>query len=101
MSFVGITGVLALELLSANAAGAVSSPPGGTVASVGAPSPRMPRYTHIFIIVAENKGYDLIIGPGTAAPNIDSLARRYGLATQFFAEVHPSEGNYIAMLAGD
>jgi phospholipase C len=61
----------------------------------------MQRYAHILVIVAENKGYELIIGPGTAAPNINRLARQYGLASQFFAEVHPSEGNYIAMLAGD
>ena len=62
---------------------------------------QMPRYAHILIIVAENKGYDLILGPGTAAPNIKRLAQHYGLAAQFFAEVHPSEGNYVAMLAGD
>ena len=61
----------------------------------------MPRYAHILVIVAENKGYELIIGPGTAAPNINRLAQQYGVASQFFAEVHPSEGNYIAMLAGD
>lgn len=61
----------------------------------------MPRYAHVFVIVAENKGYDLVIGPRTAAPNINRLAQHYGLASQFFAEVHPSEGNYIAMLAGD
>jgi phospholipase C len=62
---------------------------------------QMPRYAHILVIVAENKGYDLIIGPDTVAPNINRLAQQYGLASQFFAEVHPSEGNYIAMLAGD
>jgi phosphatidylinositol-3-phosphatase len=61
----------------------------------------LPRYTHILVIVAENKGYDLIIGADTAAPSLNRLAHEYGLATQFFAEVHPSEGNYIAMLAGD
>jgi phosphatidylinositol-3-phosphatase len=66
----------------------------GTVAGI-------PRYAHILVIVAENKGYELIIGPATAAPNINRLAQQYGLASQFFAEVHPSEGNYIAMLAGD
>ena len=61
----------------------------------------MPRYAHILVIVAENKGYEQIIGPDSAAPNINRLAHRYGLASKFFAEVHPSEGNYIAMLAGD
>ncbi len=67
----------------------------------GEPSGAMPRYRHILVIVAENKGYDLIIGPKTDAPNLNRLAQRYGLATRFFAEVHPSEGNYVAMLAGD
>jgi phosphatidylinositol-3-phosphatase len=61
----------------------------------------IPRYAHVFVIVAENKGYDLIIGPAAVAPNLNRLAHQYGLASQFFAEVHPSEGNYIAMLAGD
>lgn len=61
----------------------------------------LPPYAHILVIVAENKGYDLIIGPDSAAPNINRLAHEYGLASQFFAEVHPSEGNYVAMLGGD
>lgn len=61
----------------------------------------VPRYAHIVVIVAENKGYDLIIGPHTAAPNINGLAQRYGVASRFFAETHPSEGNYVAMLGGD
>jgi phospholipase C len=77
----------------ASAAAAVADP-GRAVAAI-------PRYAHVFVIVAENKGYALVIGPATAAPNINRLAQRYGLASQFFAEVHPSEGNYIAMLAGD
>jgi hypothetical protein len=61
----------------------------------------MPRYAHIFVIVAENKGYEQIIGPATRAPNIHRLAQQYGLATEFYAEAHPSEPNYIAMLGGD
>lgn len=60
----------------------------------------MPRYAHIFVIVEENKDYDEILDPFTA-PNISGLARRYGLAGRFYAEVHPSEANYVAMLAGD
>jgi hypothetical protein len=55
----------------------------------------------VFVIVAENKGYDLIIGPKTQAPNLNRLANTYGVASQFFAEVHPSEGNYVAILGGD
>ena len=60
----------------------------------------LPRYDHIFVIVAENKNYDQIIG-SDAAPRLNKLAKEYGLATNFYGEVHPSEGNYIAMLGGD
>jgi len=60
----------------------------------------VPRYAHIVVIVEENKDYDQIIDP-VAAPNIAGLAAHYGLAGQFFAEVHPSEANYVALLGGD
>jgi len=52
------------------------------------------------VIVEENKSYEQILDPATA-PNIAGLAKRYGNATQFFGEVHPSEANYVALLGGD
>jgi hypothetical protein len=58
------------------------------------------RYDHIFVIVAENKNYEQIIG-SEDAPRLNKLAKEYGLATNFYGEVHPSEANYIAMLGGD
>jgi len=60
----------------------------------------VPRYAHVFVIVEENKDYAQILDPA-AAPNIARLARTYGDASQFFGEVHPSEGNYVALLGGD
>jgi hypothetical protein len=60
----------------------------------------VPRYAHIFVIVEENKNYDQILS-GIDAPNIAALAKRYGDATHFYAEVHPSEANYVALLGGD
>ncbi|MGH7024934.1 MAG: alkaline phosphatase family protein [Caulobacteraceae bacterium] len=60
----------------------------------------IPRYDHIFVIVEENKNYAQILDPA-AAPHIAALARRYGNATHFYAEVHPSEANYVAILGGD
>ena len=60
----------------------------------------MPSYDHIFVVVAENKAYEEIIG-SVDAPQLNRLAQAYGLATQFYGEVHPSEANYIAMLGGD
>lgn len=58
-----------------------------------------PKYDHLFVIIEENKGYDQIMG-NPNAPNINQLAKTYGLASQFYGVVHPSEANYIAMLGG-
>ena len=60
----------------------------------------IPRYDHVFVIVEENHTANQILGSGRA-PAFDRLAQTYGSATQFFAETHPSEPNYIAMLGGD
>jgi phosphatidylinositol-3-phosphatase len=80
-----------------------AAPWGQASAGAGAApdAPALPRYGHIFVIVAENKGYEQVIGPATRAPNINRLAAQYGLASHFYAEVHPSEGNYVAMVGGD
>src|ERR1700730_12572408 len=60
----------------------------------------VPHYDHIVVIVEENKGYATILERGLA-PSITALAQEYGSATAMYAEVHPSEGNYVAMLGGD
>ena len=69
-------------------------------AAAGATAGQMPRYEHIFVIVAENRSFDRIIG-SPDAPRLNGLAKQYGLATGYYGEVHPSEGNYVAMLGGD
>lgn len=57
-------------------------------------------YEHVIVVVEENKDYQQILDPASA-PHIARLAHTYGVATQFFGEVHPSEANYVALLAGD
>ncbi len=59
----------------------------------------MPRNDHIFVVVEENHGFTDVIG-SPAAPNLNSLARQFGLATQYFGVTHPSEGNYVALMEG-
>jgi len=59
----------------------------------------IPRYEHIIVIIAENHGFDQI-KDNANAPNINTLAQKFGLATQYFGVVHPSKANYIAMIAG-
>jgi hypothetical protein len=82
------------------AAAVLASAPGATAARRPTPLEGVPRYAHVFVIIEENKDYAQILDPATA-PNIAGLAARYGNATQFFAEVHPSEANYVALLGGD
>jgi hypothetical protein len=68
-------------------------------ASVSADDRAIPRHDHLFVIIAENKSYNQIVGsPDT--PTLNRLAKTYGLATHFYGEVHPSEANYIAILGG-
>ncbi|HEY1961673.1 MAG TPA: alkaline phosphatase family protein [Rhizomicrobium sp.] len=71
------------------------------VASAAPGAERIPRYGHIFIIVEENKGRAQIMSHPEWTPVLHRLASRYGVASQFYAEVHPSEGNYVAILGGD
>jgi hypothetical protein len=59
----------------------------------------VPRYGHIFVVMDENKSFSQIDG-SVDAPVFTRLARTYGSATHFFAETHPSEGNYVALLGG-
>jgi phosphatidylinositol-3-phosphatase len=58
-----------------------------------------PSYQHVVWVLFENKKYADIIG-SSDAPYINALAGRCGLATNFFAESHPSLPNYIAMTSG-
>jgi hypothetical protein len=61
---------------------------------------QVPAYAHIVVIVDENKDVAPMMDP-RVAPNFVRLAHQYGMATQFFGEVHPSEGNYVALVGGD
>jgi hypothetical protein len=55
--------------------------------------------SHVVVIVMENAEYGEVIG-NPQAPYVNSLARRYGLATGSFAITHPSLPNYLALTSG-
>jgi hypothetical protein len=59
----------------------------------------VPNFDHVYVIIFENREYSSVIG-SSAAPYINSLAAQYGLSTNFYAERHPSEPNYIALTSG-
>ncbi|HZQ17548.1 MAG TPA: alkaline phosphatase family protein [Terriglobales bacterium] len=54
---------------------------------------------HVFLLVEENHGYSSVIG-NSAMPYLNSLASKYALATQYYANTHPSIGNYFMLTTG-
>jgi phosphatidylinositol-3-phosphatase len=58
-----------------------------------------PASAHVFLVVEENHSYSQVIG-NAAMPYLNGLAAKYGLATQYFANVHPSIGNYFMLTDG-
>jgi len=74
----------------------VSAPAtGGAVLAVTT----LPSSTHVFLLVEENHSYSSVIG-SSSMPYLNSLASKYGLATQYYANTHPSIGNYFMLTAG-
>lgn len=70
----------------------------GCAAATAPRDSAMPRFNHIFVIIYENKSATIIGGPDT--PALTNLAKAYGLASNFYAETHPSEPNYVALVGG-
>ena len=59
----------------------------------------MPQFGHVFIVVGENSSYSQT-SSSTNMPYLTSLANKYGVATKYWADTHPSIGNYEALTAG-
>lgn len=60
---------------------------------------QLPTFSHVFIVVEENHNYSSVIG-SSSMPYLNSLANKYGLATQYYANTHPSIGNYFELTTG-
>jgi hypothetical protein len=58
-----------------------------------------PQFDHVVLIVEENHGYLDVIG-NSSMPYLNSLATQYGVATQYYANTHPSMGNYFMLTTG-
>jgi phosphatidylinositol-3-phosphatase len=71
------------------------------VAATAARSAPVPfdRPSRVAVLVLENRSYGEVIG-NPEAPYLNALARRYALATDYYAIGHPSLPNYIALIGG-
>src|SRR5487761_809350 len=81
------------------ACGGGSAPPTGGASSGPSGSGGIPQGAHVFVLVEENHGYSDVIGNANM-PYLNSLVSAYGLATQYFADAHPSLPNYFELTAG-
>lgn len=60
----------------------------------------VPKFSHVLMIVMENKDFDEVIG-NPKAPYFNGLAKDYTLLTDYYAIRHASLPNYLAMISGD
>jgi phosphatidylinositol-3-phosphatase len=68
-------------------------------ALAGAAFAQVPQTGHVFLVMEENHSYSSVIG-NSSMPYFNSLAQKYGLATKYYANTHPSIGNYFMLTTG-
>lgn len=62
----------------------------------------VPGFDHVFVVMMENTSYSQVIGDNTDAPYINgTLAPMGTLLSNYSAVYHPSDENYLAIVAGD
>ncbi|HTW19990.1 MAG TPA: alkaline phosphatase family protein [Mycobacteriales bacterium] len=69
-------------------------------ARLAPPAAHIPRYQHVFLYYFENEDFHTIVGNTKQAPFFNSLIPQGSLLANFFAEEHPSDGNYVALAGG-
>src|SRR5437016_3356825 len=109
-----VTLLLALLLISLSLAGCSGGAPtatstqannGGTSGGGsgggggGTNPPGVPIADHIFLVVLENHSFSQVVG-NPAMPYLNSLAMQNGLAANYYANTHPSIGNYFMLTVG-
>ena len=72
---------------------------GGVSKKPTAPPPQSAQADHVFLVVLENHSFSQVIG-NPAMPFLNSLASDHALATNYFADAHPSIPNYFMLSTG-
>src|SRR5213079_2567308 len=60
--------------------------------------PGTSQFGHVFIVTEEDTDY--VDVTSSSMPYLTGLAAQYGLATQYYANTHPSIGNYFELATG-
>jgi hypothetical protein len=96
----GLLAMLLICQLSCGGGGSAQfpDPPPPPIPAPPPPGP-VTQYNHVFLVVEENHSFSSVVG-NTAMPYFNNLISNYGLATQYFANTHPSIGNYFVLTTG-
>jgi hypothetical protein len=90
---------LGLALLVVSVAAGCGGSAGATAPTKAPPSVRVPAFTHVVVVVFENKEVSSIAG-NPDAPTFNALAHRYATLTNYDGVAHPSLPNYLALVSG-
>lgn len=99
--FVYVLIAFVYSLLIASCGGAGNSPTMNSGSNGGGTTntAQIPSVQHVVIVTLENADYDSVVGSPNA-PYLNSLIAKGGLATNYYANVHPSIGNYFVLTTG-
>lgn len=59
-----------------------------------------PSENHVVMVMEENQSYSTVVGNTTNWPSLNSLISNGALPTNYYANVHPSIGNYFMLTTG-
>jgi phosphatidylinositol-3-phosphatase len=90
---------LLLLLTSCGGTGASSTVSSPSPTTQPAPGQSAGQQSLVVLVVEENHSYEQVIG-NSSMPYLNSLAQQGALATQYYADAHPSIGNYFALTTG-
>jgi len=89
-----------IELATAADIGLTLNQPAPAPAPLTPPAANVPGNQHVFLFYFENEDYSQVIGNAKQAPYLNSLRRGGATLTNFYAEEHPSDANYLALAGG-
>jgi phosphatidylinositol-3-phosphatase len=61
---------------------------------------QVPLSRHVILVMEENQSYSTVVGQDSVWPNYNKLIKSGALPTNFYANSHPSIGNYFMLTTG-
>ena len=60
----------------------------------------IPPSKHVILVMEENQSYSTVVGQTSVWPNLNNLIENGALPTNYYANSHPSIGNYFMLTTG-